>query len=111
MLQVGPAGHDRIAMCTRQLDERRFNTLQVRLDDPERVADLKHGGRVHDVLGRRPPVHVAAGLAALERHLVHETDDGIANDVGLRLQLGNVDCFGSRKRADALSRCSRHDPD
>ena len=38
----------------------------------ERGAELEHGGRVHDVLRGRAPVHVAAGVAALLCHLMHE---------------------------------------
>ena len=79
--------------------ERRLDGRQIGLDERQRVADLQHRGGVHDVLGGGAPVHVAAGIAALLGELVHDADDRIADEVGLGLELGEVDGVRARRAA------------
>src|SRR4029079_5000513 len=54
----------------------------------------------HDVLGGRAPMHVAPGVTALLGELVHDTDDGVADEGGLRLLLCDVDLARTRKPTD-----------
>ena len=70
-----------------------------RLDDLKAGADLQDHGSVHDVLRGRAPMHVAAGVAALLRHLVHQRQDRIADDIGLaaqqvEIERRNIGSFG-----------------
>jgi hypothetical protein len=59
---------------------------RYRLDDFEAGADLQDQGGIHDVLRGRAPMHIAAGVAALFCHLVHQRQDRIADDIGLAAQ-------------------------
>ena len=104
VLQVRAAGHHRVAMLLGERGERRVERGQVGLDQRQRIAHLQDSGGVHDVLGGGAPVHVAAGIAALLGELVHEADDGIADEVGLGLELGEVDGIGARQPPDGLRR-------
>ena len=55
----------------------------IGFDDFKPGADLQDHGGIHDVLRGRAPMHVAAGVAALFHHLVHQRQDRIADDIGL----------------------------
>ena len=45
-------------------------------------------------------MHVAARVAALLGELVHDADDGIADEIGLGLELGDVDGVRARQPLD-----------
>ena len=72
---------------------------QIGLDERQRVPHLQDRGGVHDVLGGGAPMHIAACLAALLGELVHDADDGIADEIGLGLELGDVDGVRARQLA------------
>ena len=83
---MGAAGHRRVAMAPRKIGEDFSQLRDIALDDLEAGAQLQHHGGVHDVLRGRAPMHVATGLAALLHHLMHQGQDGIADDIGLLSQ-------------------------
>ena len=70
-------------MLLGQLREDAAQRRDILLDDPQCLAHLEHDRRVHDVLGRGAPMHVAARLAALLHELMDQRQDRIADDVGL----------------------------
>ena len=101
VLQVGASGHGRIAVAARQRLQRSEDVVQVGLDQLECRAQLQHDRRVHDVLGGRAPVHVAAGVArAGGGELLHQRQDRVADDLGLALQAGEVEAGERRLGAD-----------
>ena len=78
------------AVLLGQRRQRLLDGVEVGLDKRQRVADLQHGGGVHDVLGRRAPVDVAAGIAALLGKLMHYADDRVPDEIRLGLELRQV---------------------
>ena len=108
LLQMGAARHRRVTMPLRQIGEDAAQGGDIVFDDLKAFAQLQHDGGVHDVLRGRPPMHVAAGLAALFCHLVHQRQDRIADDIGLAAQqveierrdVGTVGNFVRRFRRD-----------
>jgi hypothetical protein len=104
LLQMRPAGHGRVAVAPRQVGQDAAQGGDVVLDDAQAFADLKGDGRIHDVLGGRPPVHVAPRLAALFHELMHERQDRVADDVGFMPEKVEVERFGIRPARDLLGR-------
>ena len=100
VLQMRAAGHHGVAMLPGERGQALVERGKIGLDEGERVPDLQDGGGVHDVLGGGAPVDVAAGLAALLGELVHDADDGVADEIGLGLQLGDVDGVRARQPLD-----------
>jgi hypothetical protein len=95
-----------VSRCfARQVGQDAAQLADVGVDDGQRVAHLQHVGAVHDVLGRRAPVHVAPGLAAHLDQLVHQRQDRVADDVGLVAHVVEVDAssFDSRAITSAAS--------
>ena len=73
----------------------------------ERLANLQHRRGVGDVLRRRAPVAVLAEPVAAQRvELRHDTEDRVADALGLRLQLVHVDLADVAVAHD-LVRCFR----
>src|SRR6218665_844282 len=104
LLQVGAPGHRRVAVLAREVREDAAQVADLRIDDIERVAHLQRHGRVHDVLRGRAPVHVAARVAAHRHQLVHERQDGVADDVGLMAHVIEIDAPDARFARDGLGR-------
>ena len=82
---------------------------EIGLDERQGVADLQHGRGVHDVLGGGAPVDVAAGIAALLGELMHDADDRVADEIGLRLELREVDGIRARGALDRIGCVLRDD--
>ena len=76
LLQMGAAGHRRIAIALREIGEDAAQRGDIGFDDLKAGADLQDHGGIHDVLRGRAPMHIAAGLAALFRHLMHQRQIG-----------------------------------
>jgi hypothetical protein len=89
-------------MFCRELRQRGRYRRHVAFDDGERCADLQHGAGIHDVLGRRPPVHVAAGFAELGGKLPHQPEDRIADILGFVLECITVEHDGRRGSGDRV---------
>ena len=102
LLQMGAPGHRRITMALRQVDQDAAQRGNVLLDDRKPGAELQHERAIHDVLRGRTPMHVTAGLAALLRHLVHQRQDRIADDVGLVAQGVEIECRHVGARRDLV---------
>ena len=79
------------------------------LDQPQAFAQLQDHGGIHDVLRGRAPMHVAAGLAALLRHLMHQRQDRIADIVGLLAQEIEIERRNVGTRSDRFGRISGND--
>src|SRR4029078_5861690 len=80
----------------------------IALDDLQAGADLQDHGGVHDVLRGRAPMHVAASVAALLRHLVHQRQNRIADDIGLAAQQVEVERRDIRSFGDLLRGLNRY---
>ena len=106
VLQMRAAGHHRVAVLLRQSREGRIDAARSASTSASASRICRTVARVHDVLGGGAPVHVAAGLAALLGELVHEADDRIADDVGLLLQLGEIDGVSASARVAIASAAS-----
>ena len=102
LLQMGTAGHRRVAMLRGEPGQRRRDGRHVALDQREPGAHLQHRRGVHDVLGGRAPVHVASGLAELRGKLPHQPDDRIADVLGVALE--RIAIERDRRRKPARSR-------
>ena len=63
MLGVGTPGHRRVAVAACQVDQGSLGARQILADQVQRRAQLQHQAGIHDVLGRRSPVHIATGVA------------------------------------------------
>ena len=101
LLQMGAAGHRRVAIALRQIGEDAAQRRRCRASMIARPArNLQHHGGIHDVLRGRAPMHIAAGLAALLHHLMHQRQDRIADDVGLAAQQIEIERrdIGPRRR-------------
>jgi hypothetical protein len=108
LLQVGAAGHGRIAIALGEAHEDAANLSEVGVDRRQGVADLQHDGRVHDVLRCRTPMDVAPRFAAHPAELMHERQDRIADELGLLSQQVEVERLGLRTHRDLL-RCVGRD--
>ena len=60
LLQVRAARHRRIAVAPRKPGQYVAQRPDISLDNVQAIAQLQRNRRVHDVLGCRAPVHVAA---------------------------------------------------
>jgi hypothetical protein len=109
LLEMGAAGHRRIAIAPRQGDQRLPDLIEVALDQRERRPDLEDGRGVHDVLGRRAPVQVAAGLAELARELADQRQDRVADVERLAPELRLVDHRDRGALVDRTRRVGRND--
>jgi hypothetical protein len=83
--------------------------VQISVDDDERSTDLQHRGRIHDVLGGRAPMHIAAGFARGLRKLMDQRKDGIADDLRLVAERVVVDHDGAGRGVDGLGRLRWND--
>jgi hypothetical protein len=83
---MSAAGHRRDAVKVRETGKNLAQLANIGLDHVEGIAHLQGNGRVHDVLGGRAPVQIAACLAALLGDLMHQRQDRIADNVGLTAQ-------------------------
>ena len=86
LLQMGAARHRRVAIALREIGKDAAQRGDIVFDDLKAGADLQDHGGIHDVLRGRAPMHIAAGVAALFHHLVHQRQDRIADDIGLLAQ-------------------------
>ena len=116
MLQVGAAGHRRVAMAPGEVGEVAARGCEVGFDEVEAGADLQHHGGIHDVLGGGPPVQPAPGLPGALGELAHQGKDRIADGLGFALEAGEVERLGMfadrvRRRGDLRRRLGRNDPE
>ena len=110
LLQIAAPRHRRVAIFARQRGERVGNALEVAFDQRERLADLHHGGGVGDVLrGRAPMAPLAEPVAAKRDELLHHRQHRIADALGLRFQLGEIDLGDVAMPADLLGGLLRDD--
>ena len=86
LLQMGATGHWRIAVALRQIGQDTAQVSDIVFNDLKARAQLQHHRCIHDILGGRAPVQIAACLAALPGDLMHQRQDRIADSVGLTAQ-------------------------
>jgi hypothetical protein len=93
---MGAARHRGVAVALREAGENAAQRGDVSFDDLQARAQLQDQGGVHDVLRGCAPMHIAAGLAALLHHLMHQRQDRIADDIGLAAQFLEIErgCVG-----------------
>lgn len=103
LLEMGAAGHRRVAIGLREAGEDRPQSLDIGFHEVERGADLQGVRRVHDVLGRRAPVDIAACLAGGGGQLVDERQDRIADDLRFVAKTIVVDLDGLGGLVDRLA--------
>ncbi|MCY1437160.1 hypothetical protein D9M71_533110 [compost metagenome] len=110
VLQVGAAGHRRVTVALRQLDQQAAHGLDITLDDGQCGTHLQDHGGVHDVLGGGAPVHVAAGLATQLRQLFDQRQDRVADDFGFVLHQRQVEGLVARQLGNLHRGFARDDP-
>jgi hypothetical protein len=110
LLQVRAPGHRRVAVQAGEGGQHIHDLGELGLDQDHGIPRLQYGGGVHDVLGRRAPVQVAPCLAELFRQLADEPDDGIADVLGIVLQLSQIERNGGRPVCDGGGGFARDDP-
>ncbi len=93
VLQMGAAGHRRVAIAPGEVCQMAAHRRRDRLDQRQPVADLQHHGGVHDVLGRRTPMQPAPGLAGALGELADQWQDRVADILGLALEPREVEVF------------------
>ena len=99
LLQVAAPRHRRVAVALGEAGERIGDRHDVGLDEVERLADLQDGRGVGDVLGGGAPMApFAEAVAAQADELLHHRQHRIADPLGLRLQLGEVEFLASQCR-------------
>ena len=76
MLQVGAAGHRRVAMASGEVGEVAARGGEVGFEQLEAGADLQYRGGIHDVLGRGAPMQPAPALAGALGELAHQRQIG-----------------------------------
>ena len=109
LLKMGSPRHRRIAMQAGEIGKGSHDLDELGFDQRYRFAQLQHRRCIHDVLGGRPPMHVAAGFAELLRELAYQADDGIADVLGVALQLPAIERDHWRLLRDRLGRLARND--
>ena len=88
LLQVAARRHRRVPVAAGEPGERAGDRQEIPLDQVERVPDLQHGRGVGDVLGRGAPVApLAEPVPAQPDQLLHDGEHGVADPLGLGLQL------------------------
>ncbi len=80
----------------------------IGLDAVQPVAHLQGHGRVHDVLRGGSPVNVTSCVAAHLHQLVHQRQDGIADNIGFLAHVIEVDALDTRFACDRLGRFGRN---
>ena len=111
LLQIAAAGHRRVAVFGREIRQQARDRRHVSLDEIERVADLQHIGGIGDVLRGCAPVAPFTEAVGAQRHdLLDHAEHGIADPLGLRLELGEIDVLEPALALDLLRGAFRNHP-
>src|SRR5262252_5591312 len=72
---MGSPGHRSVAIFPGQVRQDAAQFSNLRLNERKTFADLQYDRSIHDVLSGRPPMDVAASIAALLDELVHQGEE------------------------------------
>jgi hypothetical protein len=111
LLQMRSAAHNVVAVAPGMLRQRLDRGGEIGVEQRERLSELENGRRVEDILRRRTPMDVSAGIGAGKlRKLLGQRNDRIADVLGCgddRVDVEPVDVGSAR---DRLGRGMRDDP-